>query len=337
MSIGELLRYLKCLRCGTRENLTFYTYSKDYKYKTGGPTIYTVHKGTDSLKTPLCYDCLHKIKRWKLYLYLTVGLLILAEVIFFFIFYNIGSYFFNYFLGGGVYLGMVFASPIIFLLANNKNLGNYVSFTNHIPYVRPIKSNKWIPFKNWAKITMEGNAIQPLIKEPINPLVWKFPLIGGIICLISIITPTQIVLYNDGILRLDWIPVLTFISEVEIWDYAYGAQTIPVFLFQFTSFFLSPFTFLSIITYIVVLGGAFVIINKAYILKRAGHSITSINNIHLAWGIILIVFISIFLYLNFPVDSSIKTSILSSGVYGVFAGGIITLLGPIIQRNKKMR
>jgi len=58
---------------------------------------------------------------------------------------------------------------------------------------------------------------------------------------------------------------------------------------------------------------------------------------HLAWGIILIVFISIFLYLNFPVTNSTKTSILSSSVYGVYAGGIITLLGPIIQRSKKMR
>jgi hypothetical protein len=335
MSVAELLRYLKCLRCGTRENLTFYTYSKNYKYKTGGAPFYTVHKGTNSLKTPICHDCLHKIKRWKLSLYLTVGLLILVEVIFGLLTNFLGLYMLN-FIGLAVYLGLIFANIIIFLLANINNPKRYVKFRGHVPYVRPIKSNKWIPFKEWAEIVVEGNSIQPLIQEPINPLVWKFPLIGGIVCLISILTPTQIVVYNNGIV-LYWMSLLALYSNISSLVFFFHPILIT-----------SPTTlFSTIIIYIAVLGAAFVIINKAYLLKRAEHSITSINNMHLAFGVILIILISVFL-INFNVNSMSEfwslfipfgstTQILSSGAYGVYAGGVFTLLGPIIQHIKKLR
>jgi len=337
MSIAEIVRYLKCLRCGTRENLTIYAYSKRYKYKTGGPPVYTVHRGTNSLKTPICYDCLHKIKRWKLYFYLTIGLLILVEVIFYLVFSIIVPFFLQYYMGLGVFFGLIFASIIIFLLANLNNPRSFVKFTGHTPYVRPIKSNKWVTFKNWSEITIRGDEIQPIIKEPINPLVWKFPLIGGIICLAAIITPTQILLYNDGRLMIEWMPLITFINEVEVWDYVIGHQFIPIFPFHFTSLFMSPTTFLSIVTYIVALVSAFIFINKAYLLKRAGHSIKSINNMHLVFGIILIIFVSVFYFLNVRVTNSTATSILGPGIYGVFVGGFITLLGPIIQSIRKLR
>jgi len=332
MSVAELLRYLKCLRCGTRENLTFYTYSKSYKYKTGGAPIYTVHKGTNSIKTPVCNQCRHKIKMWTRYLYLTVGLLILTEVIFYFVFNSYGTSFFTQNLMGlAIYIGLIFASIIIFLLAQINNPRSFVKFTGHVAYVRPIKSSKWVTFQNWADITIKGNAIQPLEKDPINPLVWKFPLIGGILCLISIITPTQIIFYDDGILRLDWMPLLTFLSEVEIWDYTLGQTFIPVFTFNFFTILMYPVTLLSILTYIIILTAAFVTIKRAYLLKRAGHSVISINNMHLVLGVILIIFISVFFYQNFHEISS-ATTLICSGIYGVFAGGIFILLGPIIQR-----
>lgn len=331
MSAEELVKRLQCLRCGTREDLTLSAYSKRYKYKTGGAPVYTVHKGTDILKTPVCHNCLHKIKKWRLYRYLTIGLLILVEVLLYPVFSSSFAFFLRYMLGLSIYAGLIFASIIIFLLANINNPRRYVKFSGHIPYVRPIKSDKWVSFKNWAEVTIEGNVIQPHKKEPINPLVWKFPLIGGIICLISILTPTQIILYNDGVLRLDWIPLLTFYNEFE----TLGHQFVPVFIFQIIPLSLSTTKILSILTYIIILIGSFIIINKAYLLKRAGHSIISITNMHLVIGVILIIFISIFLFQN--IDDSTSTSILSAGIYGVFVGGFITLLGPILQYIKMVR
>ena len=341
MSQEELLKSLRCLRCGTRENLVFYNYSKSYKYKTGGIPITTVHKGTNKVKVPFCYNCNKKIKRWGRYYFLTLGLLFVVEVIGFFVSHIIlagalGSMYtfafnftFYYFIGLMAYILVFFASILVFLLASHNNPRTYVEFSGFEPSVRAINSVEWIPYRIWIGKTMAYLDDESHVEKSINSLTWIFPLVGSIILLISIVIPTYYTL-NSGVLKLEWLPSIIFFSESEYFVSYNISSYIPTFILQFPFEAFMPT--LSWIIYGIILGGSYLTINKAYLLKRIRHSNRSINFIHLSFGVMIIILISFYISFN---SSTLAMPIM--GIYGIYIGGALVIIGSILQFATKRR
>lgn len=341
MSEEELLNSLRCLRCGTRESLVFYKYSKDYKHSTGGIPISTVHKGTKSVKVPFCYNCNKKIKRWERYYYLTLGLLLVFELIGYFVshFILVGasdllspfafSVSFFYFLGLMVYILVLFGSILIFLLANQNNPRTYVEFSGFEPSVRPMNSVVWIPYRLWIEGTVLDLEIDSPTEKSINTLAWIFPLVGGIVLLISIVMPTYYT-FNSGVLKLGWLPSIVFYSETSYLVTYLESVSLAIFIV------IPPFeafipTF-SWIIYAIILGGSYIIIKKAYLLKRIKHFNKSISLRNLFFGVIVIILISFYISLN-----NLTLAMTIMGIYGIYIGGALVIIGSILQFMAKRR
>lgn len=323
MPVAAKIEQLSCLKCGSRSNLTAINYSKKFRhtdiFRAGGAPSFYHDTGHSYFKTPVCNECLSKIKKWKLIYYLTIGFVIILSLISGII-YSIQTN-----LGFLILIPLTLLNLFVFVLAHGGNPRMFNKFTfyavktedrvtrEYLQYVRPLTSDKWVKFETWTEIMRNSNSTTQYELPALNPFTWKLPLIGTVIALIAVITPAYIIISGMD-LQVYW-----FLSFYYSNSFTFVHIDLPTLA-------------MSIFFYIIILLGTLITIKQAYLLKRANTSLKgSLRNILIAGIIILLITI---------LQITFRVQIIGPALIGLLIGSILIIAGPVNQiirnKNKKL-
>ncbi len=170
--LKKSVEFLQCVKCGSRENLFPFKYSRE-KYVFTFSTKYDLYRH-EQIFVPTCSKCYNAFSEWKkekerknqAFMRVFYGLSCLVLII------SLGLLFLM-----GIYgLFFVFIVPLVFILIfglieflRNKHFNSLESSPTHNikikkgdVYIRPLDSLDWIAYNNWINSVMEQPSQQSL-------------------------------------------------------------------------------------------------------------------------------------------------------------------------------
>lgn len=196
VSKEEILSMLKCIRCGSIENLKPYKHKEKVAsgYKRYGRSS-TTEIMTWTQEFPVCTKCFKKFKKWNITSSIYKGILTLTFIPFW-ILVTIFLFFPKAFFGDApdnlILIDTILFSPFICLLMifgilfikhkKSENKPSYFMRTKFgWPRIKPENSEKWYPFNQWAELILKERVLQGTIdpmllikKEIVKAPVSKF-------------------------------------------------------------------------------------------------------------------------------------------------------------------
>ncbi|MFX1313745.1 MAG: hypothetical protein ACFFHD_14235 [Promethearchaeota archaeon] len=195
ISKKELLSTLKCIRCGSLEDLKSYKHTS--RVTTAAQFTRRATKEqilTSSFEYPVCDTCFKKFKKWKrirsIYTTTIALLVIPTGLIAIYIGYDtlssmgIGTIesLFAAIINILIYISPLIIILIILLIFSNRFKGSinnpsyYMNVRLGLPRLKPEGSTEWYFFNQWAEMVLRERALQGTINHTVlNKMVSKKP------------------------------------------------------------------------------------------------------------------------------------------------------------------
>jgi len=155
---------MRCVRCGSEENLQYFKRSTSVKKVNRGLPYKTTYRANPSFKFPVCEECAQKFRKWKrinLVFYAIIGIQVIIFLIYGYIFSIYVLENFIYLLYWLISIPIILVALIIFY-ANKNNpkkwmqirgyFDTYNNKYNYNGYVYEPDSKEWFKFEEWLNM-----------------------------------------------------------------------------------------------------------------------------------------------------------------------------------------